>query len=295
MVLRGRPDGSSYRAAEIKSLGTIACLASAFIRVEREGRAGRDAAGAWHAVEVAAEVHRRLHPEDAPAVPGFDVAAGCRPAEGVAGAAFGFLPLRGGDPCLYAADLSRRGMAGALDLMTTRGALLTAASRATSAAEVLRGAGAVLAGEYARQEVCATAVVVRLAPGGRQIGWASAGHSPQLLVRADRSVELLEASGPALGALGALDYAERVVSLAPGDFVLLATDAVIDARNGRGRAFGAERLSEAATGCVPASARVIRNAVLAEVYRHCGDSVPQDDLMLLVIRATDASLPEDRR
>jgi hypothetical protein len=289
MVLRGRADGSSYRAAEIKNLSTIAVLAAAFIRVEREGRAGLVAASDSRDAEVTAEVHRRLHPEDAPTVPGFDVAAGCRPAKGVAGAAYGFLPLRGGQACLYMTDLSRRGVAGALELMTTRGALLAAASRATSAAEVLRGAGAALAGEYARQEVCATAVAVRLAGGGREIGWSSAGHSPQLLVRADRSVEALEASGPALGALGALDYVERVVSLAPGDFVLLATDAVVEACNGRGRAFGAERLREAATGCAAAGARVIRNAVLAEVYRHCGDNVPQEDLTLIVVRATDAS------
>jgi phosphoserine phosphatase RsbU/P len=82
----------------------------------------------------------------------------------------------------------------------------------------------------------ATLFHARLDPLRFRLRYASAGHEPALLVRADMgSFERLEATGTVLGLTYKSRYTERTLAVYPGDLLIAFTDGIADAagRNGR--------------------------------------------------------------
>lgn len=93
-----------------------------------------------------------------------------------------------------------------------------------------------LYGEGLNQEgddapVCLTLVIVSSATG--QAAVASAGMEPPLLVRADGQMEDIKANGLLLGFEPGSEYEETTFHLDHGDWVILTTDGVTEARRGR--------------------------------------------------------------
>ena len=72
--------------------------------------------------------------------------------------------------------------------------------------------------------------------------YASAGHSPPLLLRAGGEMEALEGTGPLIGLGGDFPFEEKSLVLQEGDRLVLYTDGVVEYENPQGRFFGQERL-----------------------------------------------------
>src|SRR5262245_14863634 len=93
-------------------------VAKAYRALERDGVVvgARD-------LEAAADVQRRLLPQDCPAIDGLDYAGLCRPAHGVGGDYYDFIRLSDRALALALADVSGKGTPAALLMATLRGAL----------------------------------------------------------------------------------------------------------------------------------------------------------------------------
>ncbi len=79
--------------------------------------------------------------------------------------------------------------------------------------------------------VCLTVIIVNTATGRGAV--SAAGMEPPLLVRRDGQMEEIIASGLLLGFEPGTGYAETAFQLARGDMVILTTDGVTEARQGR--------------------------------------------------------------
>lgn len=79
--------------------------------------------------------------------------------------------------------------------------------------------------------VCLTLAIVNTATGQGAV--AAAGMEPPLLVRRDGQMEEMEVSGLLLGFRPETEYIETTFQLAPGDLVILTTDGVTEARQGK--------------------------------------------------------------
>ncbi|MFC3349766.1 PP2C family protein-serine/threonine phosphatase [Streptomyces echinoruber] len=105
------------------------------------------------------------------------------------------------------------------------------------------------------------------------------GHRVEPLARADPLPPLgpfpLPADLPAVGC----------GRMPPGETLVLYTDGVEDARDPRGRFFPLAATLAAVAHDGPATARTVRDTVLAGLLRHIGGS-PQDDVALLVLHHT---------
>lgn len=116
----------------------------------------------------------------------------------------------------------------------------------------------------------------------------SGQHESVLLLRASGEAEYLDTLD--LGFYLGLELdirkfvAEKVLTLQPGDGIVLYTDGVTEAENTAGQWYGQERLLEVASQHWSTSAETIRAQVLADVQRYIGQQVLDDDITLVVCK-----------
>jgi serine phosphatase RsbU (regulator of sigma subunit) len=187
------------------SLGELLARVRALLRHEREHR--QDEERLNREMEMATKVQRELFPKVLPQIAGLDYAGVCRPARGVSGDYYDFLPLSDGKLGLLLADVSGKGMPAAL-----LGASLHAAVRANAPAlgercgEVLAKANTLLF-ETTSADRFATVFYGVYDPTSRTLAFANAGHYPPMLVRSGECIRLGSLTPPVgmLPALPAID------------------------------------------------------------------------------------------
>jgi Stage II sporulation protein E (SpoIIE) len=137
-----------------------------------------------------------------------------------------------------------------------------------------------------------TGLVAELDTAHGRLTWISAGHPPPLLLRHGRVVKTLDVAPRVPFGLGldatyygtdASGDGSGSEQLEPGDYLLLYTDGVVEARDPHGDLFGVDRLADLtvknlAAG-LPAS-ETMRRAVTA-LLRHQGSALTDDATMLL--------------
>jgi serine phosphatase RsbU (regulator of sigma subunit) len=237
-------------------------------------------------IRAAFAVQERLFPSPQPAIPGLDYAAVCRPARGVSGDYYDFIPLDGGRLGLLVADVCGKGMPAAL-----LGASLHAAVRAyapgagVNCGEVLERANRLLF-ETTAPERYATVFYGVFDPSTNTLTYANAGQYPPWVVSGSSEARL-ESLTPPLGMFAEIPAAECVVQLQVGDWLLIASDGIPEARDPDGQEFGDDRLL----------ARVVQSSESALAF--CSETIaavtafsensPSDDLTLLAARVLAGS------
>ena len=123
----------------------------------------------------------------------------------------------------------------------------------------------------------------------RELRFASAGHTPPLLLRGGRATELPQETGPALGLAEACHYPENTLQLRPGDRLAIYTDGIDEAFNERTQMFGQERcrgqLERTLAGSVPAAGA----SMFETLDRFAGRAAQSDDITLLLLEVADAT------
>jgi len=102
-----------------------------------------------------------------------------------------------------------------------------------------------------------------------------------------RIVVAVDAPGQSQPALGLFDdppYQTTELTLAPGDFVMLFTDGLVEACNRDDEEFGEERLVGIARENRGGRADDLERLVIQAALEHCGGHF-QDDASLIVLRA----------
>lgn len=115
----------------------------------------------------------------------------------------------------------------------------------------------------------------------------NAGCISPIIRRTDGSVLWVDVGGMPLGVGlgGQMGYQEKVLNLATGDLVILASDGVVEANNSRQDMFGFDRLEQAVAAGPQNSAEAMLEHLKAEVTNFVGDTEPHDDLTMVVIQA----------
>ena len=110
----------------------------------------------------------------------------------------------------------------------------------------------------------------------------NAGHMDPMVRRAGGPVEVVGqlGSGPPLGADPDSVYGADVVSLGPGDVVILYTDGVTEAMDRDGRMFGDEALRRTVAGA-PEGVAQVGEAIVAAVRGHAVGRSQYDDITLV--------------
>jgi phosphoserine phosphatase RsbU/P len=249
-----------------------------------------------HDIQIAREVQEQLFPTAAPELPGLELYGICRPARGVSGDYYDFLPVGNDRVGIVLGDVSGKGVSAALIMAAIQSLIRTRLYQDLSDAgpdsEHFSTAGyfRVLNQqmfENTPEEKYATCFYALYDSATRQLVYTNAGHPAPVLFR-EGSVERLEAGGTPLGLISPVSYREAKIALEPGDTLIAFTDGFTESENSFEEQFGENRLIEA----VQRSRGGPLPALVDEIYRSIeewtGGGEPQDDMTLIIARATPA-------
>jgi sigma-B regulation protein RsbU (phosphoserine phosphatase) len=263
------------------SLRELLARVRALLRHEREHQL--DEARLSGELEMAAKVQQGLFPRVLPAAPGLDYAGICRPARGVSGDYYDFLPLGDGKLGLLLADVSGKGMSAAL-----LGASLHAVVRANAVSagdrcgEVLAKASHLLF-ETSEANRFATVFYGAYDPVTRILTYANAGHCPPMLVR-DRTCTRLESLTPPAGIMPVLPALQHTVELVSGDCLLIFSDGIPEAASESGEDFGDNGLLDALGSLGTGTAAEVCAGVVNDARNHIREQRQADDITLIVVK-----------
>ena len=248
-------------------------------------------------LRVAQRIQTSLLPRNDVSIPGVDVVGVCEPAREVGGDYYDILPLGPGRAGILVADVAGKGASAALYMAELKGLMLALSARYTSPRELLIEADRALSKHLdGRSFVTMTYGIVDTA--SRTFTYARAGHCPTLHVpgprATDRTPRLLAPEGMVLG----LDLSdsgmfgrlleEDVLTLEPGDVVLLFTDGVTEAMNSRFEYFGEARLMGAMEATRDQPLPELKDGLLRRLRAFVGEAEQHDDMTMVLIR-----LPEE--
>ncbi len=269
--------------------GAVVSLDPRALEVPRRLRAERERIKAQ--LSVAREAQMRMLPAAPPKLPGFQLAASCRPAKEVGGDLYDFIPFDGehqGQWGIALGDVSGKGMVASLYMTLTKGLLLAAAERTDDPCAMLADVNRGLYQESDRN-IFVTLWYGILDPATRRLRHVRAGHNPALWRRAERGETVaLKPPGFALGGTSSKLFnrllKEEEITLEEGDGLFIYSDGLTEAMNAEFEEYGDERLAQAIARTDGLSAERAQNAILADVHAFIGDAQQHDDMTMVVLR-----------
>ena len=198
------------------------------------------------------------------------------PAREVGGDFYDFYPVSGGRIIFLVADVSGKGIPGALFMMETKNIIKNCLTEFADVAEAVTEANRRIC-ESNRAELFVTAWIGALDPKSGTFEYVNAGHNRPFIRRADGTIEkVMGKGGRFLGMFEDQSYQANVLTLSLGDCLYLYTDGVTEAMNARGEQFGEKRLISAFTGYNDDIRKALENFV--------GTAEPSDDITGLLMR-----------
>jgi sigma-B regulation protein RsbU (phosphoserine phosphatase) len=237
-------------------------------------------------LEMAKVVQAALVREGDVDLGGFAAYARMTPAQQVGGDFVDVLEPSGDKLFFTVCDVSGKGVAAALFMAASQGAINAAATQSQDGdvGAIATEANRRLCGENP-MGLFVTGVlgIVDLQRGVMQ--YVCAGHEPAYLVAGDDSRRPLPMTGGvAMGVLDDFEYESAEQELRPGESLFLYTDGLTDAVNLRGELFGKERLEATLDGASSRSPEEIVDHVWSEILGYSAGAPAADDMTCLVLR-----------
>jgi hypothetical protein len=231
-------------------------------------------------LEKARSIQRSLLPKELPAFSNCEIAVQYQVCKAVGGDYYDILKLGDGLYGVFIADVSGKGISGAMVMVMVRSVFRLVAPLRLPPKETMVRVNQLLTGDMLRG-MFVSAVYVTLDTNARVARVVSAGHNPPVLWRPGATEpSLVKLKGISLGlfsgSLFARNLKEEQLKLEPGDLLYLYTNGIVESRNSKGEEFGEDRLCREIKnrGDVPPET-VIRGVLDAVVAQRAG--APQHD------------------
>jgi phosphoserine phosphatase RsbU/P len=274
----------ALRREDAQVLETIGGLCGAAIENATLYETTRQHARITAEMNLAAQVQASLAPRELESWPGLEIAGWCVTASETGGDFYDYFDLGNGKTGIVVADATGHGMGAALLVSIARATLRALLTHTRSLGDVMRAMNDLLEADSDDGHflTCFFGILDR---GTGVLDYCSAGHDPPIVRRAATgTIEEPATGGIPLGMFRGTEFPVAQVRLDPGDFVVLGTDGIWEARSPAGEFFGRHRLIRVVeeTHALPtpeASAR-IRRAILD--FHEGGERL--DDITAVVFR-----------
>ncbi len=271
-----------FRDDEIRLLRSLANHAAAAIENARLYQESLERKELVRELMLAGEIQERLLPDSPPPLDGFEMEAKSTPCRAVGGDFYDFITLGQDRVAIVIADVSGKGIPGALLMATARAALRAEVQRGINPSAVMRHLNVTLCQDTkANQFVSLFFAILNTQTG--YLTYTNAGLNPPFRLRRG-AVATLGRGGIVLGADENSDFERGRLKLKSGDVVVFYTDGVTDAVNQRLDVFGKERLLEVARLHSDGTAKDILLAVKSALQTFSRGQPQYDDITIIVLK-----------
>lgn len=204
---------------------------------------------------------------------------------------FAFLePVNDEELVIAIGDVSGRGIAAGMSMMSTYGLLGELSKTLTSPGVIMERLNNRLREQYDKtlppflDETFVTCFLLNIHRDGL-VRYSKAGHLPPIVYHADsESDDILDARGLPLGIFADSVYEEKETKLNPGDCILLFTDGITEARNDDGEDFGEEFLVELIKKYHSYPPIILQKFISYNLEQHIPQGSMGDDRTWIVLR-----------
>jgi sigma-B regulation protein RsbU (phosphoserine phosphatase) len=282
-VLQGlNPSGHDYfNEADLEAFTAYATLAATAIDKLRTIEREREQQRVAQEFSFAREIQASFLPKALPSTQDLCFAAAYRPARNVGGDFYDVVESGPGEFHFVIGDVSGKGVPAALFMAQAVSMLRLIFRPGISPEEALTKWNAMLINRTIHG-MFITAIVGRVLVSERRVEFANAGHCRPFLVHRNGAVEELAIPGaPPIAIIAKLPDSRSAIDLAPGDFLVLCTDGLIESFDGDRKALernGVLRLLSQKFATPPD----VIDALNVGELNHRRDAEPHDDLTVLV-------------
>lgn len=235
---------------------------------------------------IAAQLQRDILPLKSPLVPGLEIVAKNKPATELGGDIFNFINAKN-KTYIYIGDVTGHGVAAGLIMTMATSLMSVFADLYSSAYEVLVNVNYYIK-RHIKKAMFLTMVMLSWDNQTKKLTFVGAGHEHILVYRSDTGqCEAILSGGVALGMVpdNSKLIKEQEIILNEGDFVILYSDGIVEARNTAGELYGLERLKQAVIEFAPQySAEGVNYHIAQAVSKFNEGHVQDDDMTLIVLR-----------
>src|SRR6266446_1186308 len=238
-----------------------------------------------HDVELAAQVQRLFLPVGKPAIAGLEIAGMMRPARGVSGDYYDYIPIDAHTIQFVIADVAGKGVPAALLMSATAAAMQLEANQDRNLLEMVGRLNMGIHSVSEDGERYVTLLLAELDAQGRKLRYVNCGHNPALLFRAQTGeVTRLNSSCAPIGISSENSCELASADLTPGDVLVFYTDGVTEAENQSGEELGTDRLSDLVQRGSSSSAEALMTDIFENVANFCSGVGFNDDVTVLVVK-----------
>ena len=241
-------------------------------------------------LQIAREIQTWLLPGAPPQIPGLSVAYATRPANTVAGDYYDVFPRPGRTSeenrvVLAVADVAGKSIPAAMLMATFQASLKTLSTAHVALPELAANVNRYACGNSQGGLRFTTAFLAEYDPIHRTLDYINAGHNTPILRRASGEIERLDVGGLPFGILPETKYDSATVTLAPGDWLVIFTDGLVEAENAHQDDYGEARLLAAIESGKSVEPAEMLKRLMAEVDLFVGNTPQHDDVTCLLLKS----------
>lgn len=215
----------------------------------------------------------------------FGVDAYMLPAKDVGGDLYDYSVQNDGRIFVVVADVSGKGVSGALFMAHAITLLRQYMTMGYSPAQILENYNRALASQNPGR-MFITTFLGEYDPESGRLTYANAGHNMPYVL-SDKLIALDQAHGVAAGLFPQATYEDAAITLRAGDTLFINTDGVDEARDEEGSFYTTKRLKAVLTGCLNSDSAAVLHDVLNDLNRFREGAEQYDDITIMTLHIKD--------
>ena len=241
-------------------------------------------------LQIAREIQTWLLPGAPPQIPGLTISYATRPANTVAGDYYDVFPRPGrtnedNRVVLAVADVAGKSIPAAMLMATFQASLKTLSTAQVPLQELAANMNRYACSNSQGGLRFTTAFLAEYDATQRTVHYINAGHNNPILRRASGQIERLDVGGLPFGIMPEAQYNTATVTLAPGDWLIIFTDGLVEAVNARDEEYGEVRLLTAIDAGKSLPPDDLLKRLMTDLDLFVGTTPQHDDVTCMLLKS----------
>ena len=240
-------------------------------------------------LHIARQIQRGFFPSQLPQMPGWEIAAICKPARETGGDFYTFVERDDDALGIVVGDVSGKSIPAAMLMAGAHSLLRSKGSDHRSPAKVIREANRLLYDDVPDGAFVAASYAL-LSPTDNRVWLSSGGQVAPFLVPANgKPIDMIEPPGDRLplGVINDVLYEEMCLTMNPGDLLIFYTDGLIEEHDQSGSLFGFDRVKRMLNALRGKSPQTVLKLLFKATREFARSEAPHDDITVVIVQRTD--------